>query len=290
MTGPVSEESQQRAAVVFFLLAFLITWAIWIPRALGAEWAQEIGAVWTYGPALAAVAAALISAGRPGLRALGARVVRWRIGIRWYAVILLLPMAMALTEGAINRLLVGGSWSDWLPSVFTDPIGALILLVVLFLTDGLGEEVGWRGFALPRMLAENNALKASLVLGLVWAAWHLPLFWTDGSALDDTAIWALFVRLPAAAVIYTWLFRQTDGSVLAAALFHGAANLFAVPPPTAGASIVPALTSVAVTWVVAIVLVALAGSRRLDGWPATASAAGNGQFGNGGLHDHVPGD
>lgn len=258
-----------RAAVVFFVLAYLVTWAVWLPRALGFEWAQEIGQIWTYGPALAAVTAALLTGGRSGLRQLGGRIVRWRIGLRWYAVIIFGPMVIALLEGAITFMFVGGPWSERWPAVLTDPLGAsLILLVVLTLTDGLGEEVGWRGFALPRLLALGSAVTASLVLGLLWAAWHLPLFWTEGASLADSSVWLVFARLPATAVMYTWLFRQTRGSVLAAALFHAALNAFALPAPTAGDSLVPILTSLGLHWAIALALIAAAGAKQLDRWPA----------------------
>ena len=258
---------------IFFVFAFLITWTVWLPRALGAEWAKELGRAWTYGPAMAAVVAALIIGRRPGLRELGTRIVRWRIGIGWYAVIILGPMVMALFESGINLVLIGGSWGERLPTVFTDPLGtSFLLLLVLTLTDGLGEEVGWRGFALPRMLAKDNAMMASVVLGLLWAAWHLPLFWTDGSALADSSVWVLFARLPAAAVIYTWLFRHTRGSVLAVALFHGALNLFAFAPSPSGESMVPALTSLGVNWFIALTLITLAGWKGLDRWPGRWSA------------------
>ena len=263
-----------RAASIFFVLAFLITWAVWLPRALGAEWAKELGRVWTYGPAMAAVIAALVTRGRPGLRELGARIVRWRIGIAWYAVVILGPMVMALVESGISLVLIGGSWEERLPVVFTDPLGtSLLLLFILTLTDGLGEEVGWRGFALPRMLTNDNAMMASVVLGLFWAAWHLPLFWTDGSALADSSVWVLFARLPAAAVIYTWLFRHTRGSVFAVALFHGALNLFALAPPTAGESMVPELTSIGLYWFIALTLIRLAGWKRLDRWPGMSRSS-----------------
>jgi hypothetical protein len=117
------------------------------------------------------------------------------------------------------------------------------------------------------MLAKDNAMMASVVLGLLWAAWHLPLFWTDSSALADSSVWVLFARLPAAAVIYTWLFRHTRGSVLAMALFHGAFNLFAFAPPPSAESMVPALTSLGLSWFIAVTLITLAGWKRLDRWP-----------------------
>jgi uncharacterized protein len=256
--------------VLFFVLAFAITWVVWVPRALGVGWAVELGAFWTYGPALAAVAAALIHGGREELRRLGRRLTDWRIGVRWYLFILLFPMLLALIEGAITAASAGESWSDNLPTVFNEPIAASVLfLIVLTLTDGLGEELGWRGFALGHMIKRHSALAMSVVLGLLWATWHLPLFWTPEASLEGSAVWVLFARLPAAAVIYTWLFQHTRGSVVAAALFHGALNLFARTPVQAGEQMTATLVSIGLYWLTAAALIAAAGARGLDRWPGT---------------------
>jgi uncharacterized protein len=97
-------------------------------------------------------------------------------------------------------------------------------LVIPTLTDGLGEELGWRGFALPRLLSRHNALAASLILGVLWALWHLPLvgLWTEGSAMYLQPVWLLLVDIPAKAVLFTWVFLHTRGNVLLAVQLHGA--------------------------------------------------------------------
>ena len=82
---------RHRPVVLFFILAFAITWVVWVPRAFGVGWAVELGAFWTYGPALAAVAAALLHGGREELRRLGRRLTDWRIGVRWYLFVLRFP-------------------------------------------------------------------------------------------------------------------------------------------------------------------------------------------------------
>jgi membrane protease YdiL (CAAX protease family) len=105
-----------------------------------------------------------------------------------------------------------------------------LFLVILTLTDGLGEELAWRGFALPRLLTRHNALVASLVLGVLWALWHLSLVWTEGNAMYQLPIWLLLVDIPAKSILFTWVFLHTRGSVLLAMLLHGATNLFVVSP------------------------------------------------------------
>lgn len=265
---------RSRPALLFFILAFAITWIVWVPRAVGEAWAEEIGAIWTYGPALAAVVAAAIVGGRAELSLLGRRLLEWRIGLRWYFVILLGPLALALLEAAILPIVSEVTWSESLPSPFTEPLtSTIIFLLILSVTDGVGEELGWRGFAIPHMLKGSSAVTASLVLGVLWAAWHLPLFWTEGSALEGSSIAFLFARLPATAVVYTWLLQHTKGSVLAAALFHGALSVFAPTPPPTGADVTGSIVSVVVWWAAALTVIALARPQRLDQWPRTVGTS-----------------
>lgn len=261
-------EPRGRPAAVFFVLAFVITWAVWVPRALGVPWATALGGVWTYGPAIAAMLAALLVGGRAELRALGRRFDHWQIGPGWYAVVVLGPVALALTQATLSKALFGGAWSSHLPVVFDEPLPIwLLLVVILTVTDGLGEEVGWRGFALPHLLPGRNATLVSMWLGLLWAVWHLPLLVTEDGALDGAHVWVLMLRLPALAVVYTWVFQHTRGSIVAAALLHGCINVFSLPPAVPGDPIGPVLVSLGLTWGVAGALVIRAGAAKLDGWP-----------------------
>lgn len=272
--GPYDASMKRFPVISFFLLAFSITWVVWLPRAWDVGWAVELGAVWTYGPAIAAVAVALLVGGRQELKRLGRRLIDWRIGLRWYSFIILFPLALALVETGVRMAFTSTSWEANAPQVFVEPVLASVLfLIILTMTDGLGEEVGWRGFALPHLLKGHSALAMSLLLGLVWATWHLPLFWTEGASLEGAAVWVLFARLPATAVIYTWLFQHTRGSVLAAALFHGALNLFSSPPTAADDGMVPMLVPVVIHWLIAVFLVIRAGSAGLDRWPGAPARA-----------------
>jgi uncharacterized protein len=269
-----SASADPRAAVLRYVaLAFAITWVVWIPRAAASrglfdnDVVLDLGAVWTYGPALAAVVAAAWTGGRPSLRELGARVVRWRVGWGWYAVVVLVPLALAGTTLAIGSLFGGDAGISM-------PDGGVAMLVVLALaltlTDGLGEEVGWRGWALPRLLEQHDVLRASLLLGLVWAAWHLPLHLTEGSYLADVPVWVLFARLPATSIVYTWVFLHTRGSALLAVLLHGVMNVAAGLLPT---GVVWDVAGVVTHWSAALALIVVAGAT-LDRWPGRRQPAG----------------
>lgn len=264
------------ALVTFVLLALAVTWVVWVPRALESagvldgRWATELGAVWSYGPAAAAVlTAALI--GRPALRDLGARLARWRVGARWWAVVLVGPAALWLATAGLHGVLGGGAELR-VPVVEVGAAGLLPLLLVLALTDGLGEELGWRGFALPRLLARTGPVAAGLLLGVVWAVWHAPLHWTDGVPLEGTPVWLLLVQLPACAVAYTWVFLRTGGSVLLAVALHAALGVFGVPLPGAGEDWRPYLLFLGLQVGVAAVLVAT-GRLRAPAPAGTAPAA-----------------
>ena len=135
-----------------------------------------------------------------------------------------------------------------------------LFLVILTLTDGLGEELAWRGFVLPRLLSRHNALVASLILGVIWALWHLPLVWTEGNAMYHQPVWLLLVDIPAKSILFTWVFLHTRGSVLLAMLFHGATNVFIVSPDMAstGDWTLPLLAAIA-KWVLVVVVIVVAG-------------------------------
>jgi membrane protease YdiL (CAAX protease family) len=198
----------------FFTLAFMLTWANWVPRALVSHGLIDVtvpdfmAPVAGYGPALAAIVLTGVISGRAGLLRLGKRLCRWRVGIRWYAVALFLPAAQAFTALGLH-LLFGGELHrpSEVPTLQVVPLGTPLwlkaLLLILMFTlgfDGLGEEVGWRGFALPRLLARYPALGASLVLGAIWALWHLPYALTEGSAMADRPFYAYLPQMFATSI------------------------------------------------------------------------------------------
>jgi membrane protease YdiL (CAAX protease family) len=120
------------------------------------------------------------------------------------------------------------------------PLWQKLLILFLVFTlgfDGLGEEIGWRGFALPKLLESRSPLAASLILGGLWAVWHFPYALTEGTFLSEVPLHWFFINLLAVSVIYTWIFINTNGSLLLPLLFHAAgnttSNLFPILPPAA---------------------------------------------------------
>jgi membrane protease YdiL (CAAX protease family) len=227
MVAEKSSSAEGKSLVAFFVLAYGLSWAVEIPLALRAQGLISVPIPWSlhylaaYGPLLAAIIVTGINSGRDGLRELFGRVFKWRVRPVWWLVALaplvlyaLLAVSLRFAQGQWPNLAALGQ-IDFLPNL---GVGALF---VWFLTFGLGEETGWRGFALPRLQRGRTALSATVILWVFWALWHLPLFFY---LYDATVIVGLLVGLLAGAITFTWLYNSTGGSVLLVAVWHAAFN------------------------------------------------------------------
>jgi membrane protease YdiL (CAAX protease family) len=246
--------------------AFGVTWLFWGLAALSergllalllpTDLLMLLGGL---GPMLAAIGVAAQRSGRAGVRALLGQLLRWRVGPVWYAVALLAWPAVDVVLVLLN-VAAGGALPTAPPASLWLAVPGLFVRTVLF-GGGLYEEIGWRGFALPRLQERYGALAASLGLGLVWALWHLPLWFVPGQEMPP---FALFVpNVVALSVVLAWLYNATGGSLLIVALAHTANNVafrvfgqVVAAMPADGLRVGPLLTDVAVP-VAMIVLVAL---------------------------------
>jgi membrane protease YdiL (CAAX protease family) len=210
--GTITAFVKRHPLVVFFVLAYALTWPL-IPLV---SVSPLFGFPALFGPALAAVIVAAITDGRPGLRDLLGRMVRWRVGARWYAVALGLPMVLALTAAGLHYLLGAQTSVNF---------GGLSVLNFVVFALIVGEELGWRGYALPRLLAERSGLVASLILGALWGAWHLPTFFVAGAPQYGLPVSAFVLLTMAYSVVIAWVYLHARGSVLIVSLMHGAINL-----------------------------------------------------------------
>jgi membrane protease YdiL (CAAX protease family) len=158
--------------------------------------------------------------GKAGVRKLLRRLLMWRVGVGWYVAVVLVS---ALALGAVGlSVLLGG---DTPAVAVTIPVVVILFLLYIFPGSAGGEEIGWRGFALPHLQADRSALAASVVLGVVWGVWHLPLYLL-GADIRPVSLFPAWVLLTvAASVIYTWMYNGTGGSLLIVVLFHAASNL-----------------------------------------------------------------
>ncbi len=212
--------------LLFFVLAFAFSWPIMMIDALGSQGVFDFRVplpllvVMGYGPTLAALLVTGFTNGKSGIRGLLRPLLVWRVGVLW---------AIAGILGMVGLFFLAYQLSNWLgypvPAAPEIPMSPIIAVPLLFIVSLLinGEELGWRGFALPRLQARFNALTASLILGVIWAGFHLPLFWTIGSTQAGQPMWGFLLSFVASSVIVTWLYNNT-GSLLLVLLFHASVN------------------------------------------------------------------
>jgi membrane protease YdiL (CAAX protease family) len=178
----------------------------------------------SYGPSLAAIVVVASTRGVEGLRAWLSRCLQWRIGWGWWAFAALLPLAVMLLAAGLHIALGG--------YIATAPASGHLLMIVvnlplvLLLGGPLGEEFGWRGYALSVLQDRLGWRTASLGLGLVWGVWHLPLFFIAGTAQARIPLALFLLSVVAMSVVFAWLVNRTAGSVVAALLFHTAINFW----------------------------------------------------------------
>ena len=245
--------------VPFFIIAFLITWgfgafAILLP----VQFEAFVGELTDTSPVyFLAIAAPTISAtilsftqdGLQGLKSLYGRLIRWRFGIKWYALVLLGIPAV----GWIAARIIGASPLKQANS----PAEFILLLFYVLVTGPLCEELGWRGFALPRLLKRFNPFTASLILGVLWGVWHLPSFFIGGMVQVGMSILLFLLNAVFLSIFVTWVFQHTGGSVLITVLIHFTVNICA--------SIIGVSLSVLVALLLTVSLLILAFDKRF-GW------------------------
>jgi membrane protease YdiL (CAAX protease family) len=247
---------------IYFTLAFAISWgAILIlvgPEGIPATADQLVvlGMAMLLGPSVAGILLTGLASGRVGFRELLSRLLRWRVSAHWYAVALLTaPLSTAAVLLALSLFS-----PEFAPSILTsDGKAALILMgIVGGLTVGFFEELGWTGFAIPRMRLRYGILATGLIVGLLWGAWHFLPFWESDSFSEAFPMALLLARLfswlPPYRVLMVWVYDRTE-SLLVAMLMHVSlvATLQIIDPwLTGGRLLTFILVRAAVFWVIVV--------------------------------------
>ena len=280
---------KRRPLAAFFALTLIVSWGIWFTMAAGAKgwihlpasarnW-QTLGA---FGPGICALVVIGVLDGTNGIRRLFERLLIWRVGMIWYAVAFLLPTVISLLATALH-MMFGGDAPDFanppiyqavLPGIYAEYNGWTILVPVflqhLVLGSALAEELGWRGFALPRLQQGRSALAASVMMGLVWSLWAAPLYWMLGWIQLDERAFVLLGIIPGQ-ILSTWIFNNTRGSLLLIVLFNNSSkvtDLFLTAAPA------HPLITVSSYALVAAGVVILAGPERLSIGPLDEKCRG----------------
>jgi len=253
---------KNRSLVIYFILAYAISWAFMLPVALStrgiikANVPHALYYLASFGPALSALIVTGLTEGRVGLRSLLSRLLKWRVPFRYYAFAVFAPIALFGLAVLANRV-IAGPWPDLslLGQIDYMPyLGIPGVLGLWLLTYGLGEEIGWRGFALPHLQRSRSAANAAVLLGLMWACWHLPAFFFRDTYVEmGLPGFAMFVvSIAFASVVFAWLYNSTGGSLLLVILFHVFFNWLSVSE--AGGQFVAILMSApVVAWAIYVV-------------------------------------
>ncbi len=262
---------KQHPLITFFVLAYAITWAIESPLIFFGDsltGAQNLVLVMLASnvPSALGIVLTAIVLGSGALRKLLGQLLPWRVNPLWYLVVFLGPAVLAVGVVGLNALAGGPAMGLGMPLIGA----ATYLAFMIFPGSALGEEVGWRGYALPRLQAGRSALGAALILAPIWALWHLPLWlagWLQGQPFRTPALYAAFLVLAfALSVITTWVYNSTGGSLLMVVLLHATVNL----PITlaiddlGGRATMPVLLYFGLLVVAAIVVVVWAGPEHLS--------------------------
>ena len=234
--SPLAQMLRRYPLAVFFTLAYVGSWIVWLPMVLasntvllpssavspGLRFVLTLLAPFT-GPTLAAFVVTAGIEGKGGVRALLSRYLQWRFGWLWYVVALAGPPIVLMSS--VAAVYGAGALPPLHEQGLEISVTFLITLIVnLFIGGILGEEPGWRGFALPRLQARYGPLGGSIGLGVMWSLWHVPLVLIP-SGVTWTGNFGLFMILGVAlTILHTWVHNGTRASLLSVMLLHATMN------------------------------------------------------------------
>ena len=252
----------------FFLLTFFIAWSIWLTvgvLAPGYFILTIIPGAWA--PSISATLLAYLSDGKSGIQQILRGLLRWRVGFQWYLIVFFGIALLAYAAVGISILFGGQPGQISLPG--GAPLSAwpivvpLVFFVNIFLGGPLAEDIGWRGYILPRLRERMSTLKASLLIGVVWVVWHIPFYIIpEGRVAVGNVPLIWFAPLTIAwSVLFAWVYVNTE-SILMAILFHAAINttlgtLGILGSPTG--NMMPLVLNTLLTWMAVGVVVVLFG-------------------------------
>lgn len=214
----------------FVTITFAFTWLVLLPGVL-AHYdllqlpfpAPALVAVAQFGPSLTAFILTYQQEGKRGAKQLLKRAVNYRLPGRWWAVVVLIPLCLGAVAFSINNILSAEAPEL---TMLSQPVSILpTFFMILFFYGPVPEEFGWRGYLLERLQAKWSSLVSSVVLGSIWAVWHLPAWFIDGTFQSFAPFWVFLTFNIALSVMFTWVFNNTGGNLLLALVLHTMINL-----------------------------------------------------------------
>jgi membrane protease YdiL (CAAX protease family) len=209
--------------LVYLLLTFVVTWSLWYASGLGSPAGPHapLFLLGVFTPGIVALLLTARTSGRRGVAALLRRLVDWQVPARWYVFAIGYMTAIELTVALLHRVALG-VWPHFGGESWLVMLAATLASTAI--GGQAGEEVGWRGYALPRLATRFGLRAASLLLGVVWALWHLPLFVLPGTDVFGQSFPLYLLQVTALSVAMAWLYSNTRGSLLPVMLLHAAVN------------------------------------------------------------------
>jgi membrane protease YdiL (CAAX protease family) len=249
--------ARKHPLVVYVVVTYIFSWSIFIPLALKKHGIIELPVPFpvyyfaSLGPLLSALVTSYLVGGSESLKELIGRMFRWRVHWVWWLVAFS-PLLLFAVTAAIIRLATGERFDpallgqvEFLPDL---GFGALLLWL---LTYGIGEETGWRGFALPRLQKDHSALRASFYLWIIWACWHAPAFFL---VYDPAILPGFLVGVFAGAIVFTWLYNSSKGSILIVAVWHGVFNFTTASKASKAGIVAAVISTIIMIWAVLVVV------------------------------------
>jgi len=244
-----------REVFIFFVAVYALSWGAWIAaNGVTADLPRmALILLGTFMPGIVALGLTAGTLGRRGVIGLLRRLIIWQVPLPWYLFAAGYFVAIKLTVAIVHRAATG-AW----PAFGSEPLFLMLAatLASTLLGGQAGEEIGWRGYALPRLSVRFGLGTASVILGLLWACWHLPLFYILGGDTVGQSFPLYLLQVTALSVALSWLYVRTGGSLLLAMLMHAAVNNTKdiVPSAEAHASDPWALSHSPVAWLTASLL------------------------------------
>lgn len=264
-----------RSLLKFFLLTYIVSWSLWIaaaaiPKSSGFQVISGLlYLLGVFAPALVALALTATADGRAGTLDLLCRTIKWSVGARWYLFAIGYMAAIKLAAALMLRIATG-AW----PAFGQEPLYLMAIAIPFSTPVQAGEEIGWRGYALPRLSEQLGLANASIALGVIWACWHLPFFFVSATDKSGQSFPVYLLGVTALSVAMAWLYWRTKGSLLLTMLMHAAVNNTKDIVPSAVSTATNAFSlsasriawlSVAVLWIcAAYFLVRMRGVKLLD--------------------------
>lgn len=272
----------KRPLILYFILTFVISWgAILIIVGPGGipvtiEQIQVVGAAILLGPSVAGILLTGLIDGKAGFRELLSRLRKWRVDIRWYAVALLTaPLVATMVLLALSL-----RSPEFRPAIFTsgDKSGLLLGGIIGGLVVGIFEELGWTGFAVPRLRPHHRIFTTGLIVGILWGAWHFILFWQNDSFSQmlpfGLLLGRLFFWLPAFRILMVWVYDHTK-SLLVAMLMHASLSASTLVLPSmelAGTALLTWIVAWAAALWLVVAVVAVASRKQFSQQPLPQAA------------------